>query len=145
MLTHPAAGWRIRQYRHVDAPRCRRIFEQALDTFVWRGAPGPYLHALADSLHRARSWVAEEPNAGVVGFLTMLNEKPYVDHLFVHEDWRLCGIGRGLLHVARAAAGVPLELDVDEQNIQGRKAYFALGWEETGSRSRKGNIRLRSL
>ena len=75
----------------------------------------------------------------------MLNNKPYVDHLFVHEDWRFCGIGRGLLHVARAEAGEPLELDVDIQNVQGRKAYLALGWHETGKRSKRGNIRLRSL
>ncbi len=144
MISHPAAGWRIRLYRHVDAPRCRRIFEEALATFVWRGDPDPYLHALADSLHRARSWVAEESNAGVVGFLTMLNNKSYVDHLFVQEDWRFCGVGRGLSEVARIEAGEPLELDVDAQNINGRKAYLAMGWVETGRRSKQGNIRLRS-
>lgn len=141
---HPAAGWRIRQYRHVDAPRCRRIFEEAMATFVWRGQPEPYLHALADSLHRARSWVAAEPRAGVVGFLTMLNDKPYVDHLFVQEQWRFCGVGSGLLSVARDVAGEPLELDVDEQNIKGRRAYSAMGWTETGRSSGRRNIRLRS-
>ena len=144
MISHPAAGWRIRPYRHVDAPRCRRIFEQALETFVWRGEPEPYLHGLADSLHRARSWVAEEQNAGVVGFLTMLNTRSYVDHVFVHEDWRFCGVGRGLLEIARLEADEPLELDVDDQNINGRRAYHALGWVETGKRSRNGNIRMRS-
>ena len=145
MLTHPAAGWRIRPYRHVDAPRCRRIFEECLADFVWRGQPEPYLHALADSLHRARSWVAEEAQAGVVGFLTMLRDRPYVDHLFVQHDWRFCGVGRGLLETARTEAGEPLELDVDEQNVRGRKAYLAMGWWETGKRNRRGSVRMRSV
>ena len=52
----------------------------------------------------------------------------YVDHLFVDEDWRLCGVGRGLLEVARYEAARPLILDVDMQNVAARRAYEKLGW-----------------
>lgn len=145
MITHPAAGWRIRQYEHADAPRCRRIFERAVAEFAWRGSSEQYLPALAESLRGELSWVAEERNAGVVGFLTMLRYKPYVDHLFVEADWRFCGVGRGLLHVARAAANRPLELHVDRKNVHARRAYAAMGWEEIGKRTKHGNIRLRSI
>ncbi|RAN37573.1 GNAT family N-acetyltransferase [Hyphomonas pacifica] len=89
-----------------------------------------------NSLPSARAWVAEEPNAGVVGFLTLRPEVCYIDHLFVARDWRLCGVGRGLLDVARQETGRPLSLDVDMQNVNARKAYEALGWKvgaRTGS------------
>jgi len=52
----------------------------------------------------------------------------YVDHLFVHRDWRFCGVGRGLLEVARKEADKPLILDVDTQNVSARHAYEKLGW-----------------
>ena len=45
-------------------------------------------------------------------------------------DWRLCGVGSGLLAVARDLARAPLSLDVDVQNEYAMRAYKAMGWVE---------------
>ncbi|KCZ50592.1 GNAT family N-acetyltransferase [Hyphomonas pacifica] len=136
MYTHPAAGWRIRPFSRRDYRPCYQLLRDCLTEFPWRSPAAPYLRKLFNSLPSARAWVAEEPNAGVVGFLTLRPEVCYIDHLFVARDWRLCGVGRGLLDVARQETGRPLSLDVDMQNVNARKAYEALGWKvgaRTGS------------
>ena len=98
-----------------------------------------------NSLPTARAWVAEEPQAGVVGFLTLRPDSGYVDHLFVAPDWRLCGVGRGLLHVGRDVMGEPLLLDVDAQNSPARKAYEALGWKDFARTGEAGNEQIRLI
>lgn len=129
MYTHRAAGWHIRRFQRSDYRPTLYLFRDCLEAFPWRGAPAPYLRQFFNTIPTAEKWVVEEPNAGVIGFLTMRPESAYVDHLFVHEDWRFCGVARGLLEVAREAAGRPLSLDVDTQNVNARKAYEALGWK----------------
>ena len=66
----------------------------------------------------------------MVGFLTLEQGKAYVPHVFVDGDWRFCGVGSGLLQVARNFVGRPLKLDVDIQNAAAIEAYTALGWRE---------------
>ena len=83
------------------------------------------------------AYVAVEPQAGPVGFLTLIDRTTYVDHLFVHPEWRLCGIARGLLEVARQEVGESLTLDVDLKNESARAAYAALGWQEAAFKSQK--------
>ncbi|MCA8902803.1 MAG: GNAT family N-acetyltransferase [Hyphomonas sp.] len=145
MYTHDAAGWHIRKYQTHDGQACMSIFMSCLRKFAWRGTPRPYVARLIRSIPNSRIWVAEEPYAGVIGFLTLQPGEAYVDHLFVHEDWRFCGVARGLLEVARDTACQPLTLDVDTQNFGARKAYESLGWkvmaaaDVTGGR---GQIRL---
>lgn len=141
-----AAGWSIRRFQQNDARPCIGIFRACLDAFAWRG-PAQDVRPLVASLVRFESWVAEEPNAGIVGFLTMDPLNAYIDHVFIHEDWRLCGIGGGLLETARQHAGQPLTLTVDRENRFARGAYEALGWEptgESGGRGRNAWLRLRS-
>jgi GNAT superfamily N-acetyltransferase len=128
MYTHPAAGWSIRPFARGDRAACFHIFRTCLKAFPWRGDWRAYGPALDQALAEAQAFVAEEPNAGVVGFLTLQPQTAYIDHLFVAADWRLCGIGRGLLEVAREEAGRTLTLDVDSDNLSARKAYEALGW-----------------
>ncbi|KCZ92410.1 GNAT family N-acetyltransferase [Hyphomonas johnsonii] len=111
-----------------DRVTCLRIFRDALRAFPWRGDWQNYLPALQAALANAQVLVAEEPQAGTIAFLTLNPASGYVDHLFVHADWRLCGVGRGLLEVARTEAGRPLILDVDAQNVAARDAYEAMGW-----------------
>ena len=145
MYTHAGAGWQIREYRKTDGQACMSIFMACLRQFPWRGAPRPYVSRLIRSLPTSKIWVAEEPHAGIIGFLTLQPAEAYVDHLFVHEDWRFCGVGRGLLDVARAEADRPLTLDVDAQNFGARKAYESLGWKvgaAAGEASGRGQIRL---
>lgn len=138
MYTHAGAGWHIRDYKTTDGQACMSIFMACLRKFPWRGAPRPYVARLIRALPGSRIWVAEEANAGIVGFLTLQPGEAYIDHLFVHEDWRFCGVGRGLLDVARAEAGRPLTLDVDTQNFGARKAYEALGWKIVASAGDSG-------
>ena len=79
----------------------------------------------------------------MIGFLTLERKSSYVPHLFVAEDWRLCGVGSGLLEVARDLARAPLSLDVDDQNALAMKAYLAMGWtEKVDTSTRPGQRRL---
>ena len=85
---------------------------------------------LRQILRASQCLIAEEGEAGLVGFLTLERDKAYVAHLFVDRDWRFCGVGSGLLDVARHLARAPLQLDVDVQNEGALKAYRAMGWVE---------------
>ncbi len=130
LLSHPGAGWHIRAAKPLDRDDIERIFKSCLEAFPWRGSIEDELIRLRKTAAMARFFVAEEPNAGVVGFLTLETPKAYVPHLFVDLDWRFCGVGQGLLVVAREEAGRPLTLDVDSKNETARAAYEALGWTE---------------
>lgn len=129
MYTHAGAGWSIRPFTRNDRIPCLRIFRDCLRAFPWRGEWQAYLPVLQNAFASARVLVAEEASAGVIGFLTLNMTTGYVDHLFVHDDWRLCGVGRGLLDVAQSEAGKCLTLDVDAQNTGARKAYEHMGWQ----------------
>ncbi|MEZ5997161.1 MAG: GNAT family N-acetyltransferase [Hyphomonas sp.] len=145
MYTHDGAGWQIREFSTRDGQACMSIFMTCLRKFPWRGTPRPYVARLIRAIPNSRIWVAEEPAAGVIGFLTLQPSEAYIDHLFVHEDWRFCGVGRGLLEVARTEAGRALTLDVDTQNFGARKAYESLGWRvaaSAGDGNGRGQIRL---
>ncbi|MEQ9436895.1 GNAT family N-acetyltransferase [Hyphomonas sp.] len=128
MYKHAGAGWSIRPFTLNDRISCLRIFSDCLRDFPWRGDWKAYLPVLQNAFVSSRVLVAEEPSAGMIAFLTVQMRTGYVDHLFVDEDWRLCGVGRGLLEVARNEAARPLILDVDMQNVAARRAYEKLGW-----------------
>tara|TARA_R110001599_G_scaffold1981_5_gene10470 strand:- start:43567 stop:44013 length:447 start_codon:yes stop_codon:yes gene_type:complete len=128
MYTHAGSGWAIRPFLRGDRASCLRIFSDCLRAFPWRGEWQSYLPALHHSFDTARTLIAFEPSAGTIAFVTVNVTTGYVDHLFVHQDWRLCGVGRGLLEVARKEADKPLILDVDTQNMSARHAYEKLGW-----------------
>ena len=145
MYTHSGAGWHIRDFERRDYRPCYQLFRGCLQEFPWRGPAAPYLRQLFNSLPTARAWVAEEPQAGIVGFLTLRPDSGYVDHLFVAQDWRLCGVGRGLLHVGREDMGQPLLLDVDAQNTAARDAYEALGWKVLAKAGEAGHEQIRLI
>ncbi|WP_291199771.1 GNAT family N-acetyltransferase [Hyphomonas sp.] len=96
---------------------------------------------LRRALSPQAAWVAEEPDAGIVGFLTLQPLQDYIDHLFVDTDWRFCGVARGLLEVARQGATGALSLDVDTENMGARRAYEALGWQVVASTGSTGKAR----
>jgi len=145
MYKHAGAGWSIRPLEAADIADCREIFAACLSDMPWRaGHRGQHL-ALRRALEGQPGWVAEEPNAGAIGFLTLQLPACYIDHLFVQEDWRLCGVARGLLEVAWREAEGPLSLDVDTENLAARRAYAALGWQvlaSTGGGGRGRQMRL---
>ncbi|MEL6386974.1 MAG: GNAT family N-acetyltransferase [Pseudomonadota bacterium] len=146
MISHDGAGWQIRPYRLADQDDCKAIFNGCLEDFPWRGGPEDSVQQLSRALIRGLCWVAEEPSAGVIGFVTLIEQRSYVDHLFIDADWRLCGVGRGLLDTARQFLGHPLTLSVDRGNHAAREAYAALGWAptgEAGGRGRKGWLKLK--
>ena len=145
MYTHSGAGWQIRDFERKDYRPCYKLFRDCLREFPWRGAAAPYLRQLFNSLPTARAWVAEEPQAGVIGFMTMRPDSGYIDHLFVAQDWRFCGVGRGLLHVGREVMGKPLLLDVDGQNTAARRAYEALGWKVFAKAGESGHEQIRLI
>ncbi len=85
---------------------------------------------MENALLSCESYVATEEDAGIVGFIIVDPNSAYVSHLFVEADWRLCGVGTGLLAAARQASDKPLQLHVDELNTGALKAYQAIGWTE---------------
>lgn len=143
MYTHTGAGWHIRDFDRRDYRACYQIFRDCLRELPWRGPAAPYLRQLFNSLPTARAWTAEEPQAGVVGFMTLRRGSGYVDHLFVAPDWRFCGVGRGLLQVGRDQMGQPLLLDVDAPNLAARRAYEALGWKTFAKAGDTGQEQIR--
>lgn len=145
MYRHAGAGWSIRPFTAADAGACLAIFRDCLTDMPWRIRNRGQYMILRRSLTPLNAWVAEEPDAGVIGFLTVQLPQDYVDHLFVDRDWRFCGVARGLLEVARQGATGALSLDVDAENLGARRAYEALGWEvvaSTGSTSKARQMRL---
>ena len=144
LLTHPGAGWSVRHWRREDYPRIEVIFKDCLKGFPWRGPERDEIMRLRQTLSANIAFVAVEKQAGVVGFLTLEQGKAYVPHVFVDLDWRLCGVGSGLLQVARKFVGRPLQLDVDIQNESAIEASTALGWRERAKvgRGRNDQVRL---
>ncbi len=131
----------IRPLETADIPECRDIFTDCLTDMPWRERHRGQHLALRRALETQPAWVAEEPNAGVIGFLTLQVPTDYVDHLFVDRDWRFCGVARGLLEVARIEATGALSLDVDSENMTARRAYEALGWQVVASTGGVGRAR----
>ncbi|MEE9381178.1 MAG: GNAT family N-acetyltransferase [Hyphomonadaceae bacterium] len=128
LLHHPGAGWSVRRARSSDFSDISVIFRACLEVFPWRaGAVEEHLR-LRIALVQGDILVAEEDQAGVIGFLILERKKPYVSHLFVDPDWSFCGVGAGLLEVARDVVRQPLQLDVDVLNVHAQAAYEAMGW-----------------
>ena len=129
-MSHRAAGWKIRLRLSSDNAGIEALFETCLSRFPWRGSVTDEIVRLRQALNTNDCLVAHETHAGVVGFLILERPKAYVSHLFVDDDWRFCGVGSGLLGVARDMARSPLQLDVDVQNQPAMRAYKAMGWVE---------------
>ncbi|MEE2877628.1 MAG: GNAT family N-acetyltransferase [Pseudomonadota bacterium] len=131
LMSHRAAGWTIRLRRRSDNALIEELFRDCLTAFTWRGQVTEEIIRLRHAISVSDCLVASERDAGLIGFLVLERRKSYVSHLFVHDDWRLCGIGSGLLGVARDLVRSPLMLDVDIQNEHAMRAYKAMGWTET--------------
>ena len=128
LLHHPGAGWSVRRARSSDFSDISVIFRACLEAFPWRAVAVEEHLRLRIALVQGDILVAEEDQAGVIGFLILERKKPYVSHLFVDPDWRFCGVGAGLLEVARDVVRQPLQLDVDVLNVHAQAAYEAMGW-----------------
>ncbi|MEL7128592.1 MAG: GNAT family N-acetyltransferase [Pseudomonadota bacterium] len=127
---HDGAGWSLRPFEERDFRQVHAIFRTCFAAFPWRGR---YRLSNSSDLGRAigahTTWVAEEPYAGIVGFMIFEPRTGYVSHVFIDQDWRLCGISTAFLKAARQKVGHALSLDVDERNRTARRAYAALGWK----------------
>ena len=144
LYEHPGGGWSIRPMRKMDLAPVQALFLNCLKDFDWRGPAQDELIRLRRTFLASEQFVAVEPRAGLIGFITLEEHNAYIPHLFVDADWRLAGVGRGLLDVAREACGRPLTLDVDRPNIAALKAYEAMGWKVSApaGNTRRNQIRL---
>ena len=130
LMAHTSAGWEIRPHNRDDQSGIEAVFLRCLAEFPWRRNRETELEALLYARKYSTVLVATEPDAGIIGFIILQSDKAYVSHLFIDQDWRFCGIARGLLSVARTLSQGPLQLDVDERNKGAIAAYAALGWTE---------------
>lgn len=78
----------------------------------------------------ASLWVAVDAEGRPLGFLGMTGS--HVDSLFIDPARRGQGIGAALMAHAEARAGLPLSVDVNEQNGQAVGFYRHLGFDRTG-------------
>jgi putative acetyltransferase len=78
----------------------------------------------------ASLWVAADAQNRPLGFMGMTGS--HVDSLFIDPVWRGRGIGSALMAHAEATAGLPLSVDVNEQNGQAVGFYRHLGFEQIG-------------
>lgn len=141
---HPGGGWSIRLMRKMDLAPVQALFLECLKDFDWRGPANDELVRLRRTFLASEQYVAVEPQAGIIGFITLEEQNAYVPHLFVDADWRFSGVGRGLLEVARKACRRPLTLDVDRPNVAALSAYEAMGWKISAPAgdSKRNQIRL---
>jgi ribosomal protein S18 acetylase RimI-like enzyme len=128
-LHHKGAGWTIRNWEPDDSQAIMNLFTDCLKDFPWRGDPLTYQRQLMLDAVRCPVFVAVEPKAGLIGFMIVDLSAGYISHLFVDRNWRLCGIGRDMLALAKRNGRAQLKLDVDVQNKAARAAYEKLGWQ----------------
>ena len=149
MISHPAAGWRIRAFEEGDRLGCEAVFADCVSEFTWMNEPQAPPTVWQDARRKLVTWIADvgENESEVVGFLMLSGRTAYINYLLVDVDWRLCGIGQGLIDVARDHAGVPLTLDVDQENTRAISAYRALGFAPMKTRQEGSRtlIRLESI
>jgi GNAT superfamily N-acetyltransferase len=143
LMSHPAAGWSIRRAKQPDRGAVEDVFVRSLREMAWRRSQTDELILFRQTILAAEVFVAEEAAAGIIGFVSLEGLTAYVPHLFVDEDWRLCGVGRGLLDVARDQVGQPLKLDVDRQNARAINAYSAMGWTVPAPAGRRPGDQIR--
>ncbi|MAK60938.1 MAG: hypothetical protein CMK09_08165 [Ponticaulis sp.] len=130
LQAHIGAGWTIRPHSRADREAIAYVHHACLSDFPWLLTARHDPDALEYALRYTTAMVAEEPSAGVIGFIILNTENAFVSHLFVLPDWRLCGVGSGLLDVARVLTTKPLRQELDARNHQGRSALSAMGWTE---------------
>ena len=149
MISHPAAGWRIRAFEEKDRNGCEAVFADCVSEFTWLSSPPAPPTAWSDARRKLVTWVCEvgEEQPEIVGFLMLSGRTAYISYLLVDIDWRLCGIGQGLIDTARDHAGVPLSLDVDQENTRAIAAYRSLGFAPLRTQKDNGRtlIRLESV
>lgn len=143
MISHTVAGWRIRAFDDLDRADCEEVFYGCVAEFTWMKEPQAAPDDWIDTRRKVQTWVAEVGEDEVVGFIMLSGRTAYVNYLLVEMDWRFCGIGQGLLDTARDYAGVPLTLDVDEENQRAIAAYRALGFAPAGRSVHRGRTQIR--
>lgn len=130
LLTHRSAGWEIRPHSRDDREGIRRVYDICLHQYPWQFAPNTNPDALDYALSYTSALVATVRQTGIVGFMILNSETGFVSHLFVEPDWRLCGVGSGLLEVGKVLTPRPLQQQLDVRNRSGRAACAAMGWTE---------------
>lgn len=119
-----------------------------MEEFSWRGPERQEIKRIRQTLIAADVYVASEPAAGLIGFMSYEPVNAYIPHLFVTADWRFCGVASSLLEVARAQTDGPVQLDVDCLNENAIAFYRAQGWtirapaDRMSGVIRRGQIRL---
>jgi GNAT superfamily N-acetyltransferase len=118
----------IRPYEPTDAEICARIFDRAWHS----GHPyAPRRIDLGEFRAHTRNetiLVAEAPEQGVVGFVSVYEPASFVHNLYVEPEVQGGGIGKALLASALALTGGKASLKCQSRNPQALGFYRHLGW-----------------
>lgn len=122
----------IRPGEARDAPRNLEIWRAAVAATHDFLVPADLISIdamVVDWLGEAEAWVYVDPADCPLAFMAMTGA--HVDALFVDPARRGAGVGRALMHHARAMHGT-LTVDVNEQNPLAVDFYERLGFQRTG-------------
>lgn len=119
----------IRPYQAADCDAILRVWSLATavaNPFLDKDfLQQEYQNIPALYLPMAETWVWQEKQS-LVGFMSLLGNE--VGALFVDPAYHRQGIGRALINHAQQLRGA-LEVEVFEQNLQGRKFYAQMGFK----------------
>ncbi len=119
----------IRPARAEDAAACEVVFVAARRTWHWH--PPDSADDLAAESKGERQWVAEDRQAGVIGFASVWVELDlwFLHHLFVYPDRQGRGIGAAILQaVVDCARPLPIELKTSTENTGAVRFYQRHGF-----------------
>ena len=130
--TDTIARVRVRPAAPDDAPACAAIFVAARRTWHWH--PPDSIDDLSAESRGERQWVAEDGQAGVIGFASVWVEADlwFLHHLFVDPGRQGRGVGAAILRaVLVSATPLPVELKTAAQNIDAMRFYRRHGFVVT--------------
>lgn len=130
LKSHRSAGWEIRPHSREDRAGIASVYRDCVNEYPWQLTSQDGSDLLEYALCYTSCIVAEEAQAGIIGFMIFNSETGFVSHICVHPDWRFCGIGSGLHDVGKVLSTRPLQQQIDLRNRLGRAACAAMGWTE---------------
>lgn len=125
--------WTIRPACALDTTDLADIYRDGRRQTV--AAVDPATLDVADFVrdtHGERLWVAEAPDGGIAGFLSLWAADDFIHMLYVRRAWQRHGVGTALLRALPDWPARPYRLKCLVANTQARRFYGAQGFIAIG-------------